>query len=160
MRTYIFILIILLTKNILAQDYSSLGKSIKYSETYRKAKRFQNIDKALLAPDQVQYLDLTVEKDGINYQKFLGNYSKFINLRKLIIDNRWYQIDIQYAPDLTVYNDLEFLQVYNLPILNFDKLSALINLKYLDLSGCELKILPASITNLKQLEYFTFISQS
>jgi hypothetical protein len=152
MKTYIFIFIIVLTNDIFAQDYSFLGKSINYSDVYRKAKRFQNIDNALLIPDQVQYIDLTVDKDGLNYKKFVDNHSKFINLRKLIIDNRWYQLDIQAVPDLTVFKDLEFLQVYNLPNLNFNKLSALTNLKYLDLNACSLKSLPPSILNLKELE--------
>lgn len=152
MRACIFILIILLTKDIFAQDYSSLGKNINYSDIYRKAKRFQNIDKALLTPDQVFYIDLTVEKDGLNYQKFVENHAKFKNLRKLIIDNRWYQIDLKSVPDLSVFKDLEFLQVFNLSNLNLDKLSGLTNLKYLDLDACELKSIPPSIINLKQLE--------
>ncbi len=152
MRTYIFILIIVLTKDIFAQDYSILGKSINYSDTYRKAKRFQNIDNALLAPDQVLYLDLTVDKDGINYRKFVDNHSKFINLRKLIIDNRWYQLDLPVVPDVSAFKNLEFLQLFNLPKLNFDKLTSLTNLKYLDLDACELKNLPSAIINLKQLE--------
>ncbi len=153
MRTYIFILIILLTKDIFAQDYSSLGKSINYSDIYRKAKRFQNIDNALLTPDQVLYIDLTVDKDGLNYQKFVDNHAKFKNLRKLIIDNRWYQIDLKPVPDISVFKDLEFLQIFNLPNLNFDILSDLSNLKYLSLNACELKTLPSSIIKMKQLEF-------
>lgn len=143
----------MLTKNIFAQDYSYLGKKINYTDTYRKIKRFQNIDNALLSPDKVMYLDLTVDKDGVNYQKFVDNYSKFTNLRKLIIDNRWYQIDLKKVPDLELFKDLEFLQIFSLPNLNFDKLSFLTNLKFLELVGCELKSVPASIINLKQLEY-------
>ena len=142
----------MLTKDIFAQDYSSLGKTINYSDVYRKGKKFQNIDNALLTPDQVMYIDLTVDKEGLNYQKFVDNHAKFKNLRKLIIDNRWYQIDLKSVPDLSVFKDLEFLQVYNLSNLNFDKLSSLTNLKYLNLDACELKSVPTSIINLKQLE--------
>jgi hypothetical protein len=152
MRTFIFIVILVLTRDIFAQDYSSLGKSINYSDTYRKAKRFKNIDNAIITPDHLQYLDLTVDKDGLNYKKFVDNHAKFKNLRKLIIDNRFYQIDLKSVPDLSVFKDLEFLQVFNLSNLNFDKLSSLTNLKYLDLDACELKSVPVSIINLKQIE--------
>jgi len=152
-RFYIYILILLLTKNLFAQDYSSIGKSISYSDIYKKAKRFKNIDDALLIPDKVLYLDLTIDKDGANYQKFVENQSKFINLRKLIIDNRWYQLNLKSVPDISLFKDIEFLQVYNLSNLKFDNLSSLINLKYLDLTACELKSLPSSIFNLKQLEF-------
>ncbi len=149
---YLIIIILFLTKNIFSQDYSSLGKKINYSETYRKAKKIQNIDNALVSPDQVLYLDLIVDKVGSNYNKFIDNYSKFRNLRKLIIDNRYYQIDLQSIPDISVFKDLEFFQVLDLPNLNFEKLGDFTNLKYLELAGCELKSFPSSIINLKKLE--------
>lgn len=155
MKRSLLIIFLFSFGSLFAQDYSSLGKKINYSETYRKAKRFKDVDKALRTPEQVQYLDLTVDKAGSNYQKFVDNHTKFVNLRKLIIDNRWYQIDLSSVPDLSVYKNLEFLQVYNLPDLDFDKLGSLTNLKYLDLDACGLKSLPASIIGLKQLEFLS-----
>jgi Leucine-rich repeat (LRR) protein len=152
MKPFLFLFIILFATGIYAQDYSYSGKSLSYSESYRKAKRFKTIDAALLKPEQVQYLDLTVDRDGLNYQKFIDNHYKFTQLKKLIIDNRWYQLNLQAVPDLTVFKELEFLQVLSMPNLNFDQLSSLSHLKYLDLDACGLKSLPASIIPLKQLE--------
>ncbi|MCD6068313.1 MAG: leucine-rich repeat-containing protein 47-like [Bacteroidetes bacterium] len=136
-----------------AQDYSSLGKKINYSDVCRKAKKFKSIEEALLSPGEIQYLELTVDKDGLNYQKFVDNHSKFTALRKLIIDNRWYRLKLPANPDLSVFKELEFLQVYCLPSLKFDKLNELSHLKYLDLDACELTSVPVSILGLKQLEF-------
>lgn len=153
MRTIIFITIIFLTTNLVSQDYSMLGKKINYSEEFRKADKYKDISKALTNPAQVLSLELIVDKDGNNYKRFIYNQSKFVNLRKLIIDNRWYQLDLNAIPDLSVYKNLEFLQIYHLPKLNLEQLTGLTNLKYLGLLSCNLKALPSSIFKLKQLEF-------
>ena len=151
--TKTFILILFFFNKINAQDYSFIGKKINYSDSYKKIKKVKNIDDALIAPTQVLYLSLTVDKDGLNYKKFIDNYEKFTNLKKLIIDNRWYQLNLTDVADISVFKDLEFLQVFSLPNLDFDKLGSLTNLKYLDLTGCNLKTFPASVLNLNQLEF-------
>jgi hypothetical protein len=152
MRTIIFLSILIVTKSVLGQDYSTLGKKLGYSDEYRKAEKHRDINKALQNPEQILFLELIVDKEGKNYKIFIDNQSKFTNLRKLIIDNRWYQLDLHATPDLSNYKNLEFLQIYTLPKLNFDQLEELTNLKYLALINCNLKYLPASVLRLQQLE--------
>lgn len=136
----------------MGQNFSELGKKINYSSIYRKAQKFTNIENALLAPEKVLYLKITVDEDGHNYQKFVDNHSKFINLRKLIIDNCYYQIEIHKVPDLSIFKDIEYLQVFCIPKLNLDKLSSLSNLKFLEINGCEINDFPSSILKLTNLE--------
>ena len=151
MRTLTFLLILLLANTISAQDYSQLGKHVNYSDTYRQAKKVKNIDKALLHPEEILDLELRVGFEGMNYQKFIDNQSKFIHLRKLVLDN-CYQVELKSFPDLSLFKELEHLQIFNIPGTNLDKLSSLTDLKYIEIDGGKISSFPMSILSLKKLE--------
>lgn len=152
MKHLFYLILFLFPFFVQGQDWSSIGKKINYSETYKKAKKFRNIDKALENPSAVYSLEILADKESGNYQKFYDNCEKFKNLRKLIIDNRWQQLDLKLVPDLSVFSQLEFLQVYDFKNASFAGIEKLDSLKYLAIVGCRLTAFPNEILQLKRLE--------
>lgn len=155
MRTCLCSLILLVTTLGFAQnqDFSALGKSIQYSDSAKNAKRFTDMEKALLTPNEVVFLELNVNGFDYNYETFIHHQYKFRNLRKLIIRNSLRYVDVEIVPNLTLFNQLEFLQIYCLSNIKLKQLSSLTKLKYLEMDGCKLKTFPPSILSLTKLEY-------
>jgi Leucine-rich repeat (LRR) protein len=132
-----------------AQDYSSIGKSIAFSDTLKNASKYKNIDKALEHPEEVIYLEI-LNSEGIN--KFSANTSRFKNLRKLILQNTSWPIS-NISDSIWSLKKLEYLVLRNFPGLSITGIKNLQQLKYLSLDGLSLKEFPAEALELTKLEY-------
>lgn len=154
MRQILTILIILfsLSYSSKAQDYSNIKKSIEFSDSLKRAKTFKKIHKALLDPKKVISLKINIGTDTIDYKKFIINIEKFINLRKVVIDNFFgYQLNLPES--LWKLKKLEFVSLHNLTIEGFSDLEKLSELKYLSLMGSRLNTIPNEMYSLNNLEY-------
>jgi Leucine-rich repeat (LRR) protein len=134
------------------QDYSSSKKMITYSEEYECAKRYKDVAKALKEPEKVVWLELLIDKEGVNYKVFCQNIEKFTNLRKLVLTN-WYEIDIPFFSGIYSLTKLEHLRVFNIIEYKFEGIGKLKNLKYLSIDGARLTSLPLEITTLEDLRF-------
>lgn len=134
------------------QDYSASRKMIAYSEEYAGARRYKDITKALKEPQKVVWLELLIDKEGVNYKVFCQNIDKFTNLRKLVLTN-WYEIDISFYEGIYSLSKLEHLRVFNIIETKFEGIGKLNNLKYLSIDGSRLTELPKEILVLSDLRF-------
>lgn len=151
MNKVIFILFFCCSMTCLAQDWSSVGKKIIFSDTLNKAKKFTAIDRALENPTEVYYLDIYCDKSGVNIKKFSENILKFKNLRKLILNNQS-GLFIGLTDSIWNLEKLEYLDIVNFSDLNTDGVKRLKKLKYLTLDGIGFTIFPKEILELRELE--------
>lgn len=133
-------------------DFSLAGKTIQYSDTLKKAKKYEDIEKALIDPENVVYLELNIQYSGKNYDKFIIHQLEFKNLRKLVLMNYLDNTSWPIVPDFTYFKKLEFLQVFCISSINLSQLESLTNLKFLHLHACEIKRFPNAVLNLQRLE--------
>jgi hypothetical protein len=151
MNKFFLAVVLLASLRSSAQDYSTTGKRIVYSETLKKAKKYTDIDKALLAPGQVHYLHIVSYGKDSSLQKLSDSIGKLTNLRKLVVMN--YGAYVSLSPGLWELKELEHLALFNFPGLSINGIAELKELKYLSLDGIGLKDIPPGLLELQKLEF-------
>jgi Leucine-rich repeat (LRR) protein len=136
----------------IAQDYSYIRKTIKFSAELEKASTCKSITEALADPASIISLKFAVLHDTIAFQKFTATIPKFKNLRKIIVEN-FYDHHLVLPESFWGLQKLEYISVHNLTIESFHGMDSLQDLKYLSLMGSRLKIIPEEVYALAALEY-------
>jgi Leucine-rich repeat (LRR) protein len=135
-----------------AQDYSSIGKKIIFSDSLKSAAKYKDIDKALEHPEQVICLMLTNDGNGEIVTKFSANATKFKNLRKLVLMNQGGPMT-KLSDSIWTLKKIEYLELINFPGYSTAGIKNLKQLKYLSLDGLALKEFPAETLELTNLEF-------
>lgn len=151
-RLVILISFIVAQTILKAQDYSLIKNSLVYSKTLKKAKTYNNLDKAIKNADKVVSLKINFLNDSSSLKLFNENISHFHNLRKLVIDN-FFDYEVSLTEEIWNLNKLEFVSLHNIRIDGFNNLNKLTKLKYLSLLGSRLSDIPIEIYELINLEY-------
>jgi Leucine-rich repeat (LRR) protein len=150
-----FILFLLINLNYgLAQDYSKIKKTIKFSKICDNAKTIKKIDVVLSEPQNIISLKLTI-KDSSDFVKLVSQIPKLTKLRKVIIDN-YYDYNLELPQEFWNLSQLEFVSLHNIRINSFKGLESLTEIKYLTLMGARMKSIPNEIYQLSNLEYLDF----
>jgi len=152
MRRALLLFFLIFPMLLFAQDYSYARKSIVFSDTLKKASTVKSIGKALEQPAAVVSLKIS---DSSSFVKFTENVSRFVNLRKISIEN-FYDKKLQLPAAFWNLQKLEYVSLDNLQIEGFQNLDRLKNLKYLSLMGSRLTSIPEEIYSLGSLEYLDF----
>jgi len=147
------LLMVLFSGKLYSQEYSLYAKKIEYTEAYDKAKTYRNVKKAIKVAENVESLKITIYNSTYEYLVFMNNYSKFSNLKKLVIENWSNDSTLKFVQDLSVFKDIEYIRMMSISIpedvSGFDKLQ---KLQYLDLSECGFESVPKGIFHLKHLQ--------
>lgn len=136
--------------NTTAQDHSWYTSKIVFSAELKSAKKFSSLDKALVDPSKVVWLEFFTDELGINYKKFCANISKFTNLRKLYIVN-YYGTKEQIPEELWTLTKLEYLSLDDFKNEEVNGISNLTELKFLNLDEFMFSQFPVEIFKLKNL---------
>lgn len=133
-----------------AQDLTWLGKKLDYSDTLRLCDIYKNMKEALVAPEKVEYLHLKVNKNAENFNQFCANSARFMNLRKLVIENP-HGLQLKLPTEIWNHTKMEYLLLDGFMGEPLNGLERLTNLKFLSLDGFALKTFPAQVFALKKL---------
>jgi Leucine-rich repeat (LRR) protein len=152
MAKMLLIVFIFFSLPTFAQDYSSIGKKIIFSDSLKNAVKYKDIDEALEHPEQVICLLLNDDANGEIINKFSANAGKFKNLRKLVLMNQEGPM-VKLSDSIWTLKKLEYLDLTNFPGYSTAGIKNMKQLKYLSLDGLALKEFPAEILELTNLEF-------
>ena len=133
-------------------EYTLGTEDLSYS--FKRAKRYSSIDKALQNPEDVVFLDLVAGSGNAIFQKFDESAHLFTNLKKLTLYGA-HTNAYRVPRNIHKCKNLEFLAISGFRGLQrgaFEDLAKCDKLVFLALSACELEDIPSSVLQLRNLE--------